>query len=265
VSDPRAAELRLTTDGDVPREVTEYALAKLDRVRRLISEPVLSAEVRLRLRDRSRQRPALAEAELDLNGQRVRAQVSARDMFEAVDLLEARLRGRVDRHRDRQRHRGRDVVHNGEHPAHEWRHEWRHASVERPDHYDRPPDEREILRRRTFDGKPMTVDEATYDADLLGHDFYLFTELHTGADSCVHPVGDGVELRQIGGGAGYLAGAEVVEVQPAPAPPTLTEDEAIERLDLGGERFVFFHDVESGRGAVAYHRYDGHYGVLTLA
>jgi ribosomal subunit interface protein len=264
VSDPRAAELRLTTDGEVPREVTEYALAKVERVRRLITEPILSAEVRLRLRDRSRPRPAMAEAELDLNGQRVRAQVSARDMFEAVDLLEARLRGRVDRHRDRQRHRGRDALHNGEHPDHEWRHEWRRVPVERPDHYDRPVEEREVLRRQTFDGKPMTVDEATYDAGLLGHDFYLFTELHTGADSCVHPVDDGVELRQIAGGEGYRAGAEVVAVQTAPPPPALTENEAIERLELGGERFVFFQDVETGRGAVACHRYDGHYGVLTL-
>ena len=120
------------------------------------------------------------------------------------------------------------------------------------------------MRRKTFDANPMTVDEAAYDVELLGHDFYLFTELHTGADSCVRTTPEGVELRQIDGGPDYARGVAAVAVALGPPPPALTEAEAIERLDLGGERFVFFQDADTGRGAVVYHRYDGHYGVVTL-
>ena len=44
----------------------------------------------------------------------------------------------------------------------------------------------------------------------------------------------------------------------------LTVDEAIERLNAGGEPFVFFASPLTGRGNVAYRRYDGHYGLITL-
>ena len=42
-------------------------------------------------------------------------------------------------------------------------------------------------------------------------------------------------------------------------------EEALERLDAGGEPFVFFCDTDTGRGAVAYLRYDGHYGLIRPA
>jgi len=37
---------------------------------------------------------------------------------------------------------------------------------------------------------------------------------------------------------------------------------AVERLDLTGERFVFFVDAQTLRGNVLYHRYDGHFGLV---
>ncbi|MET0883622.1 MAG: sigma 54 modulation/S30EA ribosomal C-terminal domain-containing protein, partial [Acidimicrobiales bacterium] len=55
------------------------------------------------------------------------------------------------------------------------------------------------------------------------------------------------------------------DVQLATGPPTETVEEALERLDAGGEPFVFFCDADTGRGAVAYLRYDGHYGLIRPA
>jgi hypothetical protein len=45
----------------------------------------------------------------------------------------------------------------------------------------------------------------------------------------------------------------------------LTVQEATERLDAGGEPFVFFANAVSGRGNVVYRRYDGHDGLITAA
>ena len=39
--------------------------------------------------------------------------------------------------------------------------------------------------------------------------------------------------------------------------------EALERLDTGRERVVFFRNSDTSRGNVAYRRYDGHYGLIT--
>jgi hypothetical protein len=52
----------------------------------------------------------------------------------------------------------------------------------------------------------------------------------------------------------------VVSAQPA---PRLTPREAAHRLEATRWRFVFFRDVASGRGCLLYHRYDGHYGLIT--
>ena len=45
---------------------------------------------------------------------------------------------------------------------------------------------------------------------------------------------------------------------------TLSTDEAIEQLSASGSRFVFFADSDTRQGCVAYRRYDGHYGLITL-
>jgi putative sigma-54 modulation protein len=36
-----------------------------------------------------------------------------------------------------------------------------------------------IVRSKTFASKPMTIEEALLQLDLLGHDFYLFTNAGT--------------------------------------------------------------------------------------
>jgi hypothetical protein len=45
-------------------------------------------------------------------------------------------------------------------------------------------------------------------------------------------------------------------------PPRLSLDEAVDRLTMTGWPFVFFRDTATDRGAVVYHRYDGHYGLI---
>ncbi|WP_307849677.1 sigma 54 modulation/S30EA ribosomal C-terminal domain-containing protein [Qaidamihabitans albus] len=56
--------------------------------------------------------------------------------------------------------------------------------------------------------------------------------------------------------------AVTISAQPA---PLLTTGEAVDRLNLTGLPFLFFLDADRGRGSVLYHRYDGHYGLLTPA
>ena len=39
-------------------------------------------------------------------------------------------------------------------------------------------------------------------------------------------------------------------------------EDAIDRLNLGGERFVFYVDAHTRQGSVLYVRDDGHYGLI---
>jgi ribosomal subunit interface protein len=51
------------------------------------------------------------------------------------------------------------------------------------------PDEQgpgRIVRRKRHSARPMTVDEALYEMELVGHDFYLFSDVDSGLPSVVY-------------------------------------------------------------------------------
>jgi ribosome-associated translation inhibitor RaiA len=97
-----------------------YARRKLAALAKVAPAPVLYARVTLgRATDPAVAHPASAEALFDLNGRPVLARVSARRLQEAVDLLEARLRHRLEHLASRRRARHRDV---GMAAAGKWRH-----------------------------------------------------------------------------------------------------------------------------------------------
>jgi putative sigma-54 modulation protein len=49
----------------------------------------------------------------------------------------------------------------------------------------------EIIKTKQFTDKPMTVEEASLQMDLLGHDFYLFKDAQTGHASVLYRRRDG--------------------------------------------------------------------------
>lgn len=240
----------------------DYAERKVRRAIETIGEPILHARVKLSTApDPAVERPARAEAAVDVNGQLVRAHVTAHTLHEAVDLLEPRLRARALDAAERVR-----TLHlrPSETPAGEWHHG--EAPTERPTWYDRPPEEREVVRRKTFAVDELTVDEAAFDMGMLDVDFYLFYELKTGVDAVLHRRADGrLGLRRLHP-VDLPPAAEAVEVVLEPeAAPALALEEAVEWLDIAGEPFVFFRNLETGRANVIYRRYDGHYGLIIPA
>jgi RNA polymerase-binding transcription factor DksA/ribosome-associated translation inhibitor RaiA len=240
----------------------DYAERKVSAVIEAIGEPILHARVKLTMApDPAVERPARAEAALDVNGQLVRAHVAAHTLHEAVDLLEPRLRGRVAHAAERVR-----TLHlrPPKTPLGEWRHG--QAPTDRPAWYDRPAEERQVVRRKTFALDGLTLDEAALDMEMLDLDFYLFFELATGVDAVLHRRPDGrLGMRRLHV-VDLPVVAEAVEVVLEPeAAPALALDEAVEWLDVAGSPFVFFRNRETGRANVVYRRYDGHYGLITPA
>jgi hypothetical protein len=144
--------------------------------------------------------------------------------------------------------------------------EWRHGdrASERPRYFPRPAEDRQLVRHKTFSVDELTPDEAVFDMEQLDYDFHLFCDLASGADSVVERLEDGSYRLTRPAPADVDPGpfATSIEVSTV-AIPELRVDQAIERLDAGAEPFVFFVDPTTGRGNVAYRRYDGHYGLIT--
>jgi ribosome-associated translation inhibitor RaiA len=257
---PSMPTIVLASSGAIGEEDKRYASERILALADAIEEPILFARVKLgRETDPARARRATVQVALDVNGDPVRAHVAGHTLHEAIDLVQRRLRDRIE-HRSEHRASTRHV--EGLPESGEWRHGDR--SSERPPFFPRPVEQRQLVRHKTFTVDELTPDEAVYDMEQLDYDFHLFCDLASGADSVIERVGgDSYRLTRLAAADGepgpIAAAVEVSDV----AVPEMDVDEAIERLDAGAEPFVFFADRGTGRGNVVYRRYDGHYGLIT--
>jgi hypothetical protein len=250
------------TRGPVGDDDIDYAVGRVGAVVRHIEDPVLFARLKLaRAGDPARARPALAQVALDVNGELVRAHVAGHTVREAADLLQRRLADKLDH---RAQHREALRTRTAEREAGEWRHG--DLPTEQPDYYERPREERQLVRHKTFAVDELTVDEAAFDMEQLDYDFHLFRDLASGQDAVLErTAGGGYRLTRLHLAAAAAGPASIDLAVADAAPAVLTVAEAIERLDADGERFVFFANPATGRGNVIYRRYDGHYGLITPA
>lgn len=251
-------QVRTQAQGTVPQELLERARQKVEHLCARAPEPVISARVRLtQMASPSASRPAIAQANLDVGGRPVRAQAGAATMTEAIDLLEDRLSerlGRVARHWE--------AIRGGQPRPHEWRHNA--EPTQRPAYYPRPAEDRQVIRHKAYELATATPDEAAFDMEALDYDFHLFTDTATEQDSVIYRHGDAYRMAQLDPRPPREPLAIELTVSPQPA-PRLNVDQATERLEETGLPFVFFADERTGRGNLLYHRYDGHYGLITPA
>ncbi|MCE7883077.1 MAG: HPF/RaiA family ribosome-associated protein [Actinobacteria bacterium ATB1] len=255
-------EPQVSTHGEVGATAVEYATKKIESLYRLAPRSIIHATIRLvEESNPANERPAVAEASLDMKGTAIRAHVAAATMVEACDLLEGRLRRQLEGLRGK-------TIAEGRRPRLTQQHEWRHGDPpsRRPSFFPRPPEEREVLRRKTFAVEAMTPDEAAYDMEILDHDFYLFTNIDTEEENVIARNGDGTyTLFQARAHDLTIDGAAVsIQTSDIVAPETDC-DGAIDILVSGNEPFVFFVDGDTGRGNVVYLRYDGNYGLIQPA
>jgi hypothetical protein len=115
--------------------------------------------------------------------------------------------------------------------------------------------------------EPCTVDVAALEMELLDYDFHFFTEKDTGIATVLYRGGPtGYRLAQVAPTPAYELAPFALPATISPQRvPCLTAGEATERLGLLGLPFLFYVDAAEGRASVLYHRYDGHYGLITPA
>jgi ribosome-associated translation inhibitor RaiA len=246
--------------GEVPPTDVDYARSKVGALLRLAPAPVLDARVSLALEaSPDMQRPAVTKAKLDVNGRPVRAHVAAATLPEAIDLLESKLRQGLELLTEKRQARRHE-------PAEPEPGSWRRGMLPtpRPEWFPRPVEERELVRRKTYELHEQTVYEAAEDLDLLDQDWTLFTEATTGSDALLERGDEGYRLT--------FAGEPPTESLTLDAPvamlgdvPRMDLSTALDLLDEIDEPLVFFVDADSERGRVVYRRYDGHYGTITRA
>jgi ribosome-associated translation inhibitor RaiA len=148
-------EVRISISGEVPEGTSDYARDKIAKAARIAHDPVLDARIRITVHPDPAVQPAVtAQVNLDVNGRMVHVQIEAPTVREAVDLLEARLRTRLDR-AARHWEARRGGLPTGE------PHEWRHQSVptSRPAPVPPDPADRQATDHRPAEAPGSTVHE----------------------------------------------------------------------------------------------------------
>ncbi|MFE6691124.1 ribosome hibernation-promoting factor, HPF/YfiA family [Streptomyces sp. NPDC057743] len=190
---------------EVPERFRKHVAEKLklDKVQKLDGKAIsLDVEVSKEPNPRQADRSDRVEITLRSRGPVVRAEAAAADPYAALDLATAKLEARLRKQNDK-RHSRRG---NGRIPASE-------VAVTVPDaarlnghgltaaeeaaEADKVPTTRMgsleiqgegpvVVREKTHSAAPMALDQALYEMELVGHDFYLFVDAETKQPSVVY-------------------------------------------------------------------------------
>jgi putative sigma-54 modulation protein len=182
----------------------EYAEEKLGRVGRLLAERKIDEVSRLELELLVEKNPAIAnsnvaEATIFTRGPVIRAKESSDDMYAAIDLVTDKMLRRVHKYHDKvhgKNHHKRPVTPDGlSIPEEEADRLLRRAAGVAPAG-EEPELEEELfdgrlVKHKRFELKPMTIEEAALQMELVGHDFFVFTNVDSNETNVVYSRRDG--------------------------------------------------------------------------
>jgi ribosomal subunit interface protein len=183
---------------EVPDRFEALAGEKLTKLERYDHKVIrIDVEVAKELNPRRADQAHRVELTVRSKGPIIRAEAAADDRFAAfdaaLDKLETRMRRAADR-RQQRRAGGRKpvsvAVATADLPG-----ELNIGGPRSDESVEAPPttgplevlgDGPLVVREKTHDAEPMTLDQALYEMELVGHDFYLFVDAYSKAPSVVY-------------------------------------------------------------------------------
>jgi ribosomal subunit interface protein len=172
----------------VPDHYRQHVAEKLAKIERY-DQKIIRADVELQHERNPRQNGSCQHVEITCRtrGPVVRSEACAEDFYKALDLATERLERRLSHAADRRR------VHHGRRTPISVRQASADAAAgallteAAAEDEDQTPDgPGRIVREKEHAAVPMTVDDALFEMELVGHDFYLFYDKVSGRPSVVY-------------------------------------------------------------------------------
>jgi len=199
---------------DVPARFREYAVAKLSKFEKL-DQKVMRIDVEILVERNPRQASQKERVELTIRsrGPAIRAEAAAEDRLAALDLALAKLDSRLRRALDRRKsHHGTAVsaataagaprsgsAQPGAESGDDEQPGWDDRQPLAADARDAGPAAAEsvvpiqmegdgplVVRQKFHHAKPIGIDQALLEMELVGHDFYLFHDIDEDMPSVVY-------------------------------------------------------------------------------
>jgi ribosomal subunit interface protein len=176
---------------EVPDHYRQHVAEKLARVERYDNR-IIRADVELLHEKNPRQSEICQRVEITcrVRGPVVRVEACAADFYKALDLAVERLARKFRQAADRRR------VHHGRHTPTSVAAATGALIDSQPvtvvasdgpsEDHELPDGPGRVVREKEHPAKPMTIDQALFEMELVGHDFYLFADADGGHPSVVY-------------------------------------------------------------------------------
>ncbi|OCA88255.1 ribosomal subunit interface protein [Bacillus sp. FJAT-27225] len=165
---------------EVTPAIREYLEKKIFKLERYFTEtPQANVNVNLKV---YQDKTSKVEVTIPMPHLVLRAEESHEDMYAAIDLITDKLERQIRKHKTKVNRKFREkgdfaaLFANGD-----------NSSVATYDEED----ELEVVRTKRFELKPMDSEEAILQMNMLGHNFYVFTNAETNQTNVVYKRHDG--------------------------------------------------------------------------
>lgn len=164
---------------EVTDAIREHVEKKVGKLERYFNEaPDANVHVNLKVHPDKKSK---VEITIPLPGLVLRAEEENDDMYAATDLIVDKLERQIRKHKTKVNRKFREMGSPKEF----------FANVENEAPKAEEEEELQVVRTKRFDLKPMDSEEAVLQMNLLGHNFFIYTDAETDGTNIVYRRKDG--------------------------------------------------------------------------
>lgn len=158
----------------------DYAEKRVGKLEKYFSEPLeSSARVNMRVHNKDQ----VVEVTIPMQGLLLRAEESKDDMYTSIDAVVSKLERQIKKYKTKVHRKSRQEVRGVVEGA--------ASTVVRTAEPAEDAQTFEVVRRKSFVLKPMTIEEAILQMEMLGHSFFVFQNADSSEISVVYQRKDG--------------------------------------------------------------------------
>lgn len=161
---------------EVTDALRDYVVSKLEKIEKYFqAEQELDARVNLKV---YREKTAKVEVTIPLGSITLRAEDVSQDMYGSIDLVVDKIERQIRKNKTKIEKKNRNKVATSQ--------LFTDALVEEAEESSS-----KVVRSKHIDLKPMDVEEAILQMELLGHDFFIYTDVEDNTTNVIYRREDG--------------------------------------------------------------------------
>lgn len=147
---------------EVTDAINNYVESKLDRLNKYFKEDNILANVLLRVRGNSQ----IIEVTIPTDKFILRSEEEDKDLYAAIDLVTDKLERQIRKNKTRLNRQNLDNT-------------YKDFNFDYETTTEEVEEDEVIVKRKNIEMKPMDEEEAILQMNLLGHEFFVYKDMHT--------------------------------------------------------------------------------------